>query len=234
MKRLSLFIIIFSVAFTVFFMAPALLSKQFGVYPLMKVGDFFDIFTPLILMPLYWLIFRLDADKAPSLSENLIFLLLIAFWVEGQGMHLSANSIGHFLKDMTGSDIYNLSNFYDEVLSHYLWHFGIVGLSVLVIFRQWRNPFTKEQAVLWLLILAGIIHGFTLFVIFIEGGTIPLGMPFVILVTLFGLIYGRKRFSQQPLLLFFFVACLAATLFFAGWGIYWHGLPEFSEVGIID
>lgn len=234
MKRLSLFILIFSIAFALFFFGPPLLSKQFGVYPLMKVGDFFDIFTPLILMPLYWLLFRLDANKAPGLKENLIFLLLVAFWVEGQGIHLSANSIGHFLKDMTGSDIYNLSSFYDEVLSHYLWHFGLFGLSALIIFRQWKNPFTEGQAVSWLLILAGIIHGFTLFVIVIEGRTTPLGVPFVILVTSLGLIWGWKRFSQQPLLLFFFVACLVATVFFTGWGIYWHGLPEFSEVGIID
>jgi len=234
MKRLSLFSLIFSIAFAVFFISPPLLSKQFGAYPLMKIGDVFDIFTPLILMPLYWLLFRLDANKAPSLTENLVFLLFVAFWVEGQGMHLSANSVGHFLEDMTGSDIYNLSNFYDEVLSHYLWHFGIVGLSALVIFRQWRNPFTEGQAVSWLPILAGIIHGFSLFVIVIEGGTTPLGVPFVILVTLLGLIWGWRRFSQQPLLLFFFVACLVATVLFAGWGVYWRGMPEFSEVGIID
>ena len=149
-------------------------------------------------------------------------------------MHLSANSIGHFLKDMAGSDIYNLGNFYDEVLSHYLWHFGIVGLSALIIFRQWRNPFTEGQAVSWLTIIAGVIHGFTFFVIVIEGATAPLGVPFAVLVTLFGLIWGRKRFIRQPLLLFFFITGAVATLLFAGWGIYWHGLPEFSEVGIID
>jgi len=234
MKRLSLFILIFSIAFAMFFIGPALLSRQVGAYPLMEIGDVFDIFTPLILMPLYWLLFRLDANKVPSLKENLLFLLLVAFWVEGQGMHLSANSIGHLLKDMTGSDIYNLSNFYDEILSHYLWHFGLIGLSALIIYRQWRNPFTEGQAVLWLLILAGIIHGFTLFVTVIEGGTTSLVVPFVIMVTLLGLIWGWKRFSQQPLLLFFFITCLVATLLFAGWAIYWHGLPEFSEVGIID
>ena len=234
MKRLSLFSLIFSIAFAVFFISPPLLSKQFGAYPLMKIGDVFDIFTPLILMPLYWLLFRLDTNKAPSLIENIVFLVLVAFWVEGQGMHLVANSIGHLLKGMEGSYIYNLTYFYDEVLTHYLWHFGIFGLSALVIFRQWRNPFTEGQAVSWLPILAGIIHGFTMFIIVIEARTTPLGVTFAILVTMLGLIWGWKRFSRQPLLLFFFVACSVATVFFAGWGVYWHGLPEFSEVGIID
>jgi hypothetical protein len=234
MKRLSIVALIFSIAFLLLFMAPPFLNQQFVLYPLMKVGDLFDIFTPLILIPLYWLLFRIDADKAPGLKANLIFLLTTAFWVEGQGMHLAANSIGHLLKGMEGSDIYNLTYFYDEVLSHYLWHFGIFGLSSLVIFRQWRNPFTEGQTVSWLPILAGVIHGFTLFIIVIEAGTAPLGATFAILMTLLGLIWGRKRFSQSPVLLFFFVACMVATVFFAGWGVYWHGLPEFSEVGIID
>ena len=234
MKRLSIVALIFSIAFLLLFMAPPFLNKQFGIYPLMKVGDLFDIFTPLILIPLYWLLFRLDANKAPGLKANLIFLLLAAFWVEGQGMHLAANSIDHLLKGMEGGDIYNLTYFYDEVLSHYLWHFGIFGLSALVILRQWRNPFTEGQAISWLPILAGVIHGFTLFIIVIEARTAPLGVTFAILVTMLGLIWGRKRFSQRPMLLFFFVACIVATVFFAGWGVYWHGLPEFSKVGIID
>ena len=149
-------------------------------------------------------------------------------------MHLAANSIGHLLEGIEGIDIHNLTNFYDEVLSHYIWHFGIFGLSALVILRQWRNPFTGGKALSWLPILAGIIHGFSLFVIVIEAGTAPLGIAFAVLFALFGLIWGRRRFSQRPLLLFFFVACVVAILLFAGWGIYWHGLPEFSEVGIID
>jgi hypothetical protein len=234
MKRLSVIILIFAVAFTIFFMAPPFLTKQLSFYPLMKVGDVFDMFTPLVLIPLYWLLLRLDADKAPGLIVVLIFLVLAAFWVEGQGMHLVANSIHHLLNNMEGSDVYVLTYFYDEVLGHYIWHFGIFGLSVLVVVRQLRNPFTEKQAISWAVILAGIIHGFTLFVIVVEAGTALLGVTFVIAVTLFGLIWGWKRFRYQPLLLFFFIACLVATLLLVGWAIYWGGLPEFSEVGIID
>jgi hypothetical protein len=234
MKRLSLLAMAFAILFAVFFIAPPFLNKQFGLYTLMKVGDLIDVFTPLVLIPMYWLLFRLDAGKFPGLKANLIFILIAAFWIEGQGMHLAANSIGHLLKGLEGSDVFNLTNFYDEVLGHYLWHFGIFGLSALVIFRQWQNPFNKEQAVSWLLILAGIIHGFTLFIIVIEARTAPLGVTFAIVVALLGLILGRNRFSQRPMLLFFFVACIVATALFFSWGIYWHGLPEFSAVGIID
>jgi len=233
-KKLSLYILIFSILFAVFLIGPAFLSKQFAAYPLMKIGDVLDIFTPLILIPLYWLLFRVDINKAPSLKENLIFMLFVAFWVIGQGMHLAANSIGHLLKGMEGSDIYNLTHFYDEVLSHYLWHFGIVGLSALIISRQWRNPFTEGRAVSWLTYLAAIIHGFTLFILFVEGGTALLGVPFVVLVIQLILYRWWRRLIHQPLLEFFFISCLVAAVLFMVWGIMWGGLPEFSEVGIID
>ena len=215
-------------------MAPPLLNKQLSCYPLMKAGDVFDILTPLILIPIYWLLFRLDKNKTPGLAGTLIFLLFAALWVEGQGMHLAANSIHHLLEGMESSDAYKLTYFYDEVLSHYMWHFGIFGLSTLVLLRQMRNPFAEKQPISWMTILAGIIHGFTIFVIVVEAGTAFLGVTYVIVVALYGLIWGWKRFRYQPLLLFFFITCLVAVLFFVGWGIYWGGLPEFSEVGIID
>jgi hypothetical protein len=137
------------------------------------------------------------------------------------------------MKGMETGDIYNLTHFYDEVLSHYLWHVGIVGLSAFLIFRQWQSPFTEEKAPLWPIALAGVIHGFTYFLIVVEGGTAPLGVTFAILAVLFGLIWGRKRISQQPLVTFFFISYAIAMLFFIGWGIYWRGLPQFSEVGLI-
>lgn len=234
MKRLSFFILVFSIAFLVFFIGPPFLGKQFAAYPLMKNGDVLDIFTPLILIPLYWLLFQENGGKAPGLKESTVFIVFAAFWVIGQGMHLSANSIGHLLKGMEGNDIYILTNFYDEVLSHYLWHFGIIGLSSVLIYHRWLNPFAEERRAPWAPILAGIIHGFTFFLIVVEGATTPMGVPFAVLVTLFGFTWGRKKIKGQPLLLFFFVAYLVATVFFLGWGIYWRGLPEFSKVGIID
>ncbi len=60
-----------------------------------------------------------------------------------------------------------------------------------------------------------------------------MGITFSGLVILFGIIWGRERISQQPLLMFFFISYVMAMVLFVGWGIYWHGLPQFSEVGII-
>ena len=240
MSRLYRLLLIFAVLFTVLFMGPAFLSGAFGPYPLMKLGDVLDLLTPLILIPLYWLLLELSPEKPPSRGENLVFLVLAALWVEGQGMHLAANSIGHLLKDVIGSDVYTLTDFYDEVLSHYLWHLGVVALSVLLLYRQWRHPFSGANRGLVLGIVAGILYGFVYFTLIVEAQTAPLGVPFAVLVPIVALVWGRKEFKRQPVLVFFTIATLIALGFFVGWAIYWRDLPEllpeFSHpvVGIID
>ncbi len=234
MKRLSKLTLVFAILFAVFIVLPGLISNQFGPYELLKNGDILDLFTPLVLIPLYWLLFQISPDKKPSQGEVIAFLILAAMWIEGQGMHLAANAIGHLTKDIVGSDIETLTHFLDEVLSHYLWHLGLVGLSVLLIYRQWKNPFVESNGGMGMVIAAGIIHGFNYFLTIVEAATTPLGVPFAVLVVLATAIWGRKNLRQQPVLAFFFVAYLVATLFFLGWGLYWGYLPEFSQVGIID
>lgn len=199
----------------------------------MKIADFFDLFTPVVVIPLYWLLFRLDGKKMPSMWEYLLFMVFSALWVLGQGMHLAANSIGHLLKSMESSDAFRLTSFYDETLSHYLWHFGVISLSGLIMYRQWRNSLTEGKTLRWLIVLASIIYGFTFFAMIIEGVTWPLGLPFGVLAVIFTLFWGRKDLSRQPTLLFFTIAYSVSILLLAIWAIWQHGLPEFSTVGII-
>lgn len=234
MNRLARLTMVFSILLAFLIASPAVFHQEFGPYPLMEIGDVIDLFTPLLMIPLYWLLFQVDRQKAPTWRETLVFLILAAFWVEGQGMHLAANSIGHQLKEMQGTDAQALTYFYDEFLSHYLWHFGLMGLSALVIYRQWKHPFVGERSGLVIESLAGFIHGLNYFTTILEGRTAPLGIPFAILVTMFTLVWGRRKLRQQPLLAFFFVAYLVATILFAAWAIYWGGLPELSQVGIIE
>ena len=234
MQRISNLTLIFAVLLAVFIISPAFLSQQFGPYPLLKTGDVFDLLTPLVLIPLYWLLFQLSRDRPFSQGEMIVFLVLSSLWVLGQGMHLAANAISHLTKEMPGSDIDTLTYFLDEVLSHYLWHIGLVGLSALLIYRQWKYPFANERSRLVAEIAGGIIYGLVYFIMIVEAGTAPLGVPFAALVVLFTLIWGRHGLRQQPILAFFFTGYLVAALLFLIWGIYWGGLPEFSEVGIIE
>jgi hypothetical protein len=206
----------------------------------MSYQDAIDLLTPLVLIPLYWFLFRFASERATGLGEEIAFLALAVFWVQGQGMHLSANSISNLIEnlakngviDVTGSDIFTLTYFYDELLSHYLWHIGILGLIVVLIHREWRQP-AGEATLWWATLTGGVLYGLILFLITLEGQTTPLALPFIILFALFGLAGGRRKLGQQPLLAFFCVACLVAALVYLAWGLIWGGFPQLTEVGLI-
>jgi hypothetical protein len=240
MKRLSLLTLVFAILTAVFLQLLIFLRIPFSLFPLMSYQDAFDVLTPLVLIPIYWLLFKHAAGESASLAEELAFILGAALWVAGQGMHLSANSANNLAEalarngvvDITGTSVYSLLYFFDEHLSHYLWHLGVVGLAALLIYREWRQP-AGVATNWWAVVPAGLIHGFTCFTVFLEGQTVPLGLPFVGIVTLAALLWGRRRLARQPVLAFFFIACLAALVLFAAWGLYWGGFPQFSDVGLI-
>jgi hypothetical protein len=240
MKRLPLLTLIFAFLSLVFIILLVFLRIKFPLYPLISYQDAFDTLTPLVLIPIYWLLFRNAVSDRSNLVEEIAFLVLAAVWVEGQGMHLSANSIHNLVDalarnqvlDIKATDIYRLIYFFDEHLGHYMWHIGMLGLAALLIYHEWRRP-AGIATTWWAAILAGLVYGFTYFCIFIEGQTVVLGLPFAILITLLTLIWGRRKLAQQPVLAFFFFACLVAILLFAGWGLYWGGFPQFSDVGLI-
>ncbi len=232
--RLNCLLFAFSVLFAFTIIVPAFLDGEFVFYPSIKNGDVLDLLTPFILIPLYWQLFKIRPESQPTAKETLFFLIFVVMWVQGQGMHLAANSIGHLTKDLADTNnIKTLTHFYDEILSHYLWHCGSIGLSALLIYRQWQHPFINQSSQLKWQVSGGIIHGFTYFVGVVESATTYIGVPFAVVVVFFALFWGRNRFLQQPILTFFFVTYLIACLFFLGWGIYHGGLPEFSAVGII-
>ncbi len=226
-------ILTFAVAIVVFVIVPSFLSAQLFVYPLMKVEDVFVLLTPLVLIPLYWLLLKQAAGERIGLALMLPFLILSALWVDGHGMHLAANSIGHLIDEGPAANAAGqLTYFSDEVLGHYLWHIGLIGLAVLLVAAEWPHP-VRALPSTWALSVAAFIYGVAFFLIVDEGQTAPLGLPFVALFSVWGFIFGRKQLGSHPLLTFFLVSSVIATLLFAAWGIYWGGLPEFSEVGII-
>jgi len=236
MKRLSLLSLIFAVLTLTFFLLLILLRTPFQANPLMSWQDALDVLTPLVLIPVYWLMYRGVTRGSQSLGSEVVFMVFAAFWAMGQGMHLSANSInnliGHLaaggVLDVKPTPLYPLTYFYDEYLGHYLWHIGVVGLAALLIYEGWKQPAEKKTN-WWLVIPAGILYGFTCFCFFLEGNTMILGLPFVIAVTGLILIWGRGKLAGQPILAFFFVTSLVAFLLFAGWRLYWGSFIPILE-----
>ena len=206
----------FALAFAGFIILPGLLGMPFQPYPLIHWADLLDLFTPLVLIPLYWLLFRDPTGENKATKPILAFLLLAALWIEGQGMHLSANSISNLLGSGS-SAVHQLVHFYDEVLSHYLWHLAIIGFSVLLLLRV--GVPAKGTAVHWGLIApAALLYGFTYFVAVIEGATVPLGLPAAGLLVLW-LLFSKRPQARAHNLAGFFLAGygLALVLFLVWW-----------------
>jgi hypothetical protein len=222
----------FAFAFAFFILAPAFLGKPFPAYDLMHWADVLDILTPLVVIPLYWLLFAGSGLPRRHLRPTLAFVVLAALWTLGQGMHLSANSINNLLGGGS-TDLHNLVHFYDEVLSHYLWHIGIVGLSVVILTTRQEGE-SGGAPVRWAIIVpSAILYGFAFFAAVIEGGTVPFGLPAAILIVLALLLARRAGLQSESLTAFFFTGYVVALVFFIVWFIWQGGLPPFSDVGII-
>ena len=111
----------FAILSLVFITLLVFLRIKFPLYPLVSYQDVFDILTPLVLIPVYWLLFRQSAGNESSLGEEIAFMVLAAVWVEGQGIHLSSNSIDNLIDalarsqviDIKATDIYHLTYFFD-------------------------------------------------------------------------------------------------------------------------
>ena len=224
MKRLSRLTLLFALAFALFLSVPAFLTRPAGPTPGMLVGDWVDLLTPLVLIPLYWLLFKVREDALFSSGEILAFLLFVVLWVQGQGVHLAANSIGHLVS--ASGPAYDLIYFYDERLGHILWHVGIMGLSAVLALRQARHLFEGQQSTLIVEGLAGLVYGVAFAFASLEGQTALLGFPFAAGVVAILAVGAGGRLRSGPLLAFFFAGYLAASLVFAGWGLYCGGFPE--------
>ncbi len=230
--RLSPLILIFAFLSVVFFLLLIFLRIPFPLYPLMSYQDAIDILTPLVLIPIYWQLFKNVTCNRSTHASQLTFMVFAGFWAAGQGMHLSANSIdnliGNLAKqgvlDITETKVFTLTYFYDEDLSHYLWHIGVIGLAALLIYEGWRRP--SDELTDWRLVIpAAVLYGFLLFCIFLEGNTLGMGLPFVTAVTLIVIVAGRRKLRSQPILAFFFLSCLLALILIAVWRGYWGCLP---------
>ena len=81
----------------------------------MSLQDAIDILTPLVLIPIYWLMFRSVSQGGVNLVNEIFFMIMSAFCAAGQGMHLASNSINNLIGnlaknkivDVTATDIYH-------------------------------------------------------------------------------------------------------------------------------
>lgn len=159
------------------------------------------------------------ATLAAARAGRRDWILLAAaclLYTQGHGIHLAANSIAN----VQPSDAVHL---WDETVGHWLWYSGFAVIVATLAHALGSVPSMRSA---WSLAIA-LIFGFTVFTNSVEGGTAPLGLVTAVVFVAWGL---RSR-GRAPELL---VPAYAVTLVcLAGWGAYWQGFPQFSELGWI-
>ena len=220
----------FAAGFLAVFLAPPLAPYAFGPYPLMRWGDAIDMLTPLIALPLYWLVVNHGRPALPR-WQVLAFLVVAAIWVEGQAMHLAANSIGHLVETGRAG---TLAAFYDERLTHILWHGAALALSALATAGALERPPAASRGARALGVAAAAVYGFAFFLIAVEGATAVLAAAGGLLVTGLALRHGPRALLSRPTLAVFGAGYPVMLALLGIWFAYWGGsLPEFSALGII-
>jgi len=209
-------------------------------------GDTLDFLTPFAVIPLAYLIFchtrqRLKSSnnlsRKQSLWAKIVLAVGILLYVDGHGLHLSANSIARLLQDMKGSELFKAVYLFDEIISHFMWDAGVFLISISLMIVALGLPAGSLSRVNLIFVLIGAaIYGFNFTVNGIEGQTVIFTFPGAFAGCLLSSVLylrGRKQGYHNPFHLFFSIAYFVSSALFAYWGISHSGFPQFSELGWI-
>ena len=236
--RLPAALLAYAVALAAFLIVPPYLKASIGPPQAFTLQEAADLLTPLVVIPLAWLVF----DLAGGLGRRglVAFLVVAALWVEGQGIHLAANAIGDAFSHDAAEAFYqtvpgDLDLWLDETLSHWMWHAAWVALGILMLAAATRGTVVPPDRTSVTAVVAGLVHGATFFLVSVEGVTTLLGIPASILVLAWCLAAGRRGLLRQPVVTFFLVSTVVTLLGYVVWGALndWT-LPEFSKVGLFS
>jgi hypothetical protein len=179
-------------------------------------ADFLDLATPyFVLGTAAWVLNGLTARR----SSWVMLAIGGVIFTQGHGLHLSANSVGNVVPGPT-------EHLWDEIIGHYIWYTGL-ALVIFAIARELAPRALPTGRALALAYLGSVALGVTIFDNLDEGGTVLAGAFMVAAFILYG---WRFRASSGRLLL---VAYGLTGLVLVGWGIYWGGWPQFSQLGWI-
>jgi len=237
-KNLPSQLFVFGLAFAFFHIAPVFLN--FEIRDKLMVADVFDLATPLVMVFLVLKLVFSPGETAlsqhPAGIKWLLFLGVVIF-VEGHGIHLSANAIHRTLTSDMPPTLLSLTNFFDERLGHILWDSGNILLALAILTGNWRSEspaLSPKQK--FLIITGSACYGFTFFANAVEGQTVIFTLPYSALLFLVFCYLNRKgkwNAAKTPAVLFFWVAAAVSLFFFTLWFVWQGGFPEFSALGWI-
>jgi hypothetical protein len=220
------------VASTAFDVAPVLIKAPF-LRPGLTVGDAIEVVGVFVFLALFLRSNRIAGTGRRGLAAA---ALAGAAFALGHGIHVAANSI-HDLSSRNGvGDPTGLIDFWDEHVGHYLIDAARVLFSATLLGSKGSPDGSGSRGDLALALVGGAAYGFTTFASSVEGQTVPLVLPFYLLVAVW-LAASRRRFAataeSRTIGRFFTGAAATALLLFLIWGIWQHGFPEFTSAGLI-
>lgn len=235
---------LFGLVFSLFHILPTFLPG-FINKPL-TYGDALDFLTPFAVMPVAFLLYfricqinpqRFLYSRFQKVLSRILLGLGILLYVDGHGLHLSANSIARFVEEANDPELFDAVYFFDETISHSLLDVGIFLISLSLVIASYRM-FSKLNLLknFIVLFLGACLYGFTFVVNSIEGQTVRFILPAAFIGFILSLVLYLKELKSEmknPLLLFFLIAYLLSLILLVYWGVRYKGYPEFSELGWI-
>ena len=190
-----------------------LLPLGFAAPGATRYEDFADLLTPYVVAgPLLVVLARRSLTRrrwVVALTSSLMF-------VQGHGLHLSANSISYATGPQPPAYLW------DEVVSHLLWFTALAVLVVVVAEAVRPLPLRVGPVAVGL----GGLVGLTWAANVVEGGVVPLGAPLALALTAYG--WSRRDSAAGRLVLGAFGLSLALI---AAYGSWQGGYPQPSELG---
>lgn len=178
-----------------------------------RYEDFVDLLTPYVVAgPALVALARV---RAGAWAWGLALAGTAAF-TQGQGLHLSANSISYAFGAAP------VDYLWDEQVGHHLWFVGLAGLVAVVVHATRRAPLPVGPTSLLLAALVGLTWAANV----VEGGVVPVGSALAAAFCTAGW-RTRTRPSGQLLVVAFGIALVLT----AAYGVWLDGFPQPSELG---
>lgn len=227
----------FAVAAMAFLLLPSQLQGDVGTVHGFTWQEAFDLLTPIAVIPPLWLAF----ERAAVMKQRvrLVVLAIAAIWIAAQGLHLGTNAIGDLFDPGAPRQAFYatppgaLDLWFDEVLSHWLWHIAWTGLLlalVVLVKRSPIRPVVRDPGADVLAAAGGVIHGVTWVAVTIEGSTTFLGIPAAAVLGLLGWRVLRQSAEARAVGAFLVASAVIALVLYAIYvAMYGWPPPELTE-----
>jgi len=206
----------FVAAAFVFHQLPALLPHD--------AGDAVDLLTPFAVAgTAAWALHSLDA-RGPVV---VVAIAAAIAYVDGHGIHLSANSIAN---EGPGPEVDDLVYFWDERFSHIEAVIGWFGLFACICWAEGQAAARGERVdgESKLIAVTASLLAFTLFTNTVEGHTWPIE-----LAAAAGFVLWLARARERPLLTATAAGFMVGAAVIAAYAIWQGGVPELTDAGLL-